>query len=161
MSTVRAPRVEPSRARTATPRPELRVVDDVVARRNPTPGKVGVVVGVFTFVVLFALAGLHVLLVNGQAEIDDLNARIATEQSRERDLTLQLAEMRSPERVNVAARDRLGMVQPGVVGFLTPRSDDDSRASLDGSADDTLMSASSAISTSSATSTSSAGIKGR
>lgn len=64
-----APRPAPGRA-------PLRVVrpDD----RARTVGAIGTIVAGFFFLVLLALAGLHAVVVQTQAELDDVNADIAS-----------------------------------------------------------------------------------
>lgn len=68
--------VTPRPLRRATPRPApLRVV-----RTDPrvrTVGTIGTLVATFFFLVLFALAGLHAVVVQTQARLDAVNADIA------------------------------------------------------------------------------------
>jgi cell division protein FtsL len=69
---------------------------------------------------LLGIACLHVVLTQGQFELDKLNARAEREQQRYEQLRLQVAELESPERVVAAAQERLGMVPPPAVTYLTP-----------------------------------------
>lgn len=128
MSTARAPRVEPRRQRSEPARPRLRVVEAPEAGSRRSPGRVGTVAGAILFAALFALAGFQTVLVNGQARLDDLDKRIATEQSRRTDLGVSLATLQSPERITSTARDRLGMIAPLASAYLHPSPDDDARA---------------------------------
>lgn len=131
MSTERAPRIEPVRSRDRAVRPDLRVVDAPRRTLRTSTGRLGIVLGAVVFGVLFALAGLQAILVNGQARIDKLDHEISVQQSRSKDLSIQVATMESPERVVEVARDRLGMVAPGASAYLVPDATDDSRARLD------------------------------
>ena len=67
---------------------------------------------------LFLVVFLHVLLAQGQAELDRLDARAADEQAQHDRLKVAVAELESPSRIVTAARDRLRMVPPPSVTFL-------------------------------------------
>ncbi|MDP9072231.1 MAG: hypothetical protein M3N68_13310 [Actinomycetota bacterium] len=69
---------------------------------------------------LFALVASHVVLTQGQFRLDRLQARAAAEQARYERLRLQVAELEAPERVVAAAQERLGMVPPPGVTYLSP-----------------------------------------
>lgn len=119
-------RAEPRRRGVPAPsRPALRVVEPAPRRRV---GRAGTIAGVVLFVALFALAAFQTVLIRTQARIDDLDRRIAEEEARRTDLTLRLADLRSPDRIVSVATDRLGMIAPGTVAYLQPRPDDDVRA---------------------------------
>lgn len=67
----------PLRRRSAVPkRPALRVVRP--DERARTVGAISTAVACFFFVVMFALAGLHAVVVQTQAELDAVNAEIGT-----------------------------------------------------------------------------------
>lgn len=87
-------------------------------KRSPA---VPVIVGAgIVIVALFALAAMHALLIGGQLRLDDLRREQASESEEVRRLRLQVAELEAPDRVLEVARDRLGMVDPGEVGYLLP-----------------------------------------
>lgn len=125
-SAARAPErrhVEPARPT----RPALRVIDTDELQKLK-PARVGTIAGVVLFVALFALAAFQTVLINSQSRLDDLNQRVAEEQARQEQLELNLADLRSPERITAAARDRLGMIAPFNSTFLQPSSEDEDRA---------------------------------
>jgi cell division protein FtsB len=126
MSLPFASRAEPRR-RGGSParRPVLRVVEPAPRRRV---GRTGTIAGIVLFTALFALAAFQTVLIRTQARIDDLDRRITAEEDRRRDLTLRLADLRSPDRIVSVARDRLGMISPATVAYLQPGPDDDARA---------------------------------
>jgi len=67
---------------------------------------------------LFLVVCLHVLLAQGQAQLDDLDKRAEKEQVQNGRLRVAVAELESPSRIATAARERLGMVAPRSVTFL-------------------------------------------
>lgn len=69
---------------------------------------------------LFGLVASHVMLTQGQFRLDVLRARAASEQSRYERLRLKVAELESPSRIVAAAQERLGMVPPPSVTYLSP-----------------------------------------
>ena len=62
----------------------------------------------------------HALLIERQASIDELDARVAEEQARYEELSREVAELEAPARIRTEATDRLGMVPAGEVVWLTP-----------------------------------------
>jgi cell division protein FtsL len=70
--------------------------------------------------VLFGLVAFHVVLTQGQLQLDQLQSRAADEQARYDRLRLQVAELEAPERVVAEAQQRLGMVPPPGVTYLSP-----------------------------------------
>lgn len=89
-------------------------------RRRRSPA-VPVLVGVgIVMVALFGLAAMHALLISGQRSLDQARREVASESEEVRRLQLQVAELEAPDRVLEAARTRLGMVDPGEVGYLLP-----------------------------------------
>lgn len=70
--------------------------------------------------VLFGPVCTHVLLTQGQAELDQLEARAADAEAAHQRLQVEVAELESPARIVPAARERLGMIPPPVVVYLTP-----------------------------------------
>ncbi|MEA2702706.1 MAG: hypothetical protein QOD63_651 [Actinomycetota bacterium] len=104
------------------PRPPLRVV------APPGPGAkarrishaVVVLLGVLAVAGLFAIVGLRVLLAQGQAPVDALEAKVATGQAEHQRLRLELAGLESPSRIVGEAQRRMGMAPPPVVVYLPP-----------------------------------------
>jgi cell division protein FtsL len=95
--------------------------------RAPRPGlglrlspRAGVVLTVVAFAALFAVAVCHALLIERQAALDELDQSVAAQQARYEELSLEVAELKSPERIKTEATERLGMVPAGEVVFLTP-----------------------------------------
>lgn len=116
---VRTPLVQPRRDRDRSR--HLRVV------RTPRPGlgirlspRAGVVVTMLAFVALFAVAVCHALLIESQAAVDQLDKDVAIEQARYEELRLEVAELKSPDRIMTEATQRLGMVPAGETVWLTP-----------------------------------------
>lgn len=112
-----APRalVAPVRRRPAPAprRPELRLVpppEVALARRRGRLLAVATVVLVCAG--LFAIIGLRVMLIGGQARIDMLEVRVDEERTTSQRLGLQVDELESPERVVKIAQDRLAMIPP-------------------------------------------------
>jgi cell division protein FtsL len=82
--------------------------------------RAGVVLTVLAFAALFAVAASHALLIERQARVDDLDSSVAEQQARYEALSLEVAELESPERIRTEATERLGMVPSGEVVWLTP-----------------------------------------
>jgi cell division protein FtsL len=94
---------------------------------SPRPGlglrlspRAGVVLTVLAFVALFAVAVSHALLIERQASLDELDQSVAEQQARYEELSLDVARLKSPDRIMTEATERLGMVPAGEVVFLTP-----------------------------------------
>jgi cell division protein FtsL len=98
----------------------LRVVQpNERPRRRLTPA-IGVSVFVAVFAALLALAAAHAFLVQGQIRLDELSQDVAAEQARYQELRLRVAELESPERIVQVAKERIGMVEPAQILYLTP-----------------------------------------
>jgi cell division protein FtsB len=69
---------------------------------------------------LFALAAFHAMLASGQANLDRLEQQVSEAQARVESLRLQVAELEAPSRIVGEAQQRLGMVPPPGVTYLTP-----------------------------------------
>jgi cell division protein FtsB len=106
----------------APTRPHLRVVPP----HRPT-GAIVAVSLVLVFGVLLATAALNTMLVSGQRDLDRIESEIREGEQRNQALRLQVAEMESPEHIRAEA-ERLGMVEPDEVIWLTPRPDGGSDA---------------------------------
>lgn len=110
-------RDRPGRRR-SVPGRHLRPVERPRQRRSPA---VPVLVGSgIVIAALFALAVMHALLISGQLRLDDVRREAAAETEEVRRLRLRVAELEAPDRVLEVARERLGMVAPGEVGYLLP-----------------------------------------
>ena len=108
----RAPAVAPQQPHLWLVRPETR------SRRALRLVTAMLVVAVFAG--LFTIVAVRVVLAQGQAEIDRLSQSIEAEQAVRQDLRLAVAELEAPAQIVAAARQRLGMVTPGAVTYLTP-----------------------------------------
>lgn len=111
----RAPRVQPP----ATARPKLRVVDPEVLRRQRRFRRFVGLIGLVTVAALLVAVGFHVKLAESQFQLDRLNQQTAKEQRRYQELRLQVAELAAPDRIVETAKDKLGMVQPERVTYLS------------------------------------------
>ena len=120
------PDLNPRRREADRERPDLRVVE-AEPRRLPR-WKIGGVAGLILFLALFAVAGAQTFIIQGQRHLDEVNARIATQQSDAEALRMQLAELQSPERITAVAAERLGMIPAPTPVYIVPRADDDARA---------------------------------
>lgn len=109
----RAPADAPARA------PQLWLVRPETRSRRVTRLLTGVLVAL-VFAGLFAIVAVRVVLAQGQAEIDRLTASIEASQAVGQDLRLTVAELEAPAQIVAAARQRLGMVTPVTVTYLTP-----------------------------------------
>lgn len=72
-----------------------------------------------TFTALFLIVAAHVMLLEGQDRIDELNQRNVSAQERYHDLRLEVDRLESPARI-VAEATRQGMVQPTEPVWLAP-----------------------------------------
>ena len=115
----RSPHVTPRRERPDRDR-HLRVVRPGRIGWLRLSPRAGVVLTVLAFAALFAVAVSHVLLIERQARVDDLDAQVAEKQARYEELSLEVAQLRSPGRIRSAAVEELGMVPAGDVVWLTP-----------------------------------------
>ena len=113
-----APQTAPAPRPRRRPGRHLRPVARPTRRRSPA---VPVLVGAGMVIsALFALAVMHALLIGGQLRLDGMQREVAAETEEIRRLRLRVAELEAPDRVLDVARRRLGMVQPGEVGYLAP-----------------------------------------
>ena len=134
-----APAPAPARARTAA-RPVLRQAAPVRQPRPAEPRRLHLVtdarlrdaarrrrmralmfgLGVVVLGALFGLAAFNAVLVSGQGRLDQLQKDVAEAQSQYSANRLKVAELEAPEHVVEVARERLGMVPPPRVTYLTP-----------------------------------------
>lgn len=122
----------PARRPTAAPapahapkRPPLRVInpDDKVkraGRRRPHPRLLVATAVLIGGALLFALVAAHVVLTQNQFRLERMQRQAAEQQARYERLRAQVAELESPGRIVAAAQQRLGMVPPSSVKYLTP-----------------------------------------
>ena len=75
--------------------------------------------GVLMAAGLFGVVAFHVVLTQGQLDLQRLQAKAAAGRATEASLRLQVAQLESPERV-VADAQRLGLTPPAQVRYLTP-----------------------------------------
>jgi len=114
----------PRRAPAAKPaRPNLRVVrpgelSPKVRRRRA--GAAAVVGLLLVFGGLFGLAVCQAIMAQNQMRLDRLDRDVADAQSRYQRLRLRVAELESPGRIVASAQERLGMVPPESVRYLSP-----------------------------------------
>ena len=67
---------------------------------------------------IFGAAIFHVLLIQSEFRLDQLNKEAAKEQVRYEKLRLDVAQLSAPERIVATAQQRLGMVVPPQVAYL-------------------------------------------
>ena len=119
-----AARTAASRAPASRPAPRwavpLSVVPDAAPRlrRRALARACTALAVVMSAVGLFSVVFLHVLLTQGQADLDRLEARAEAEGAQNRRLRVAVAELESPARIVGAARQRLGMVPPAAVTYV-------------------------------------------
>ena len=104
----------------APPPPHLRLVERGEARGRRVRRVVTGALVAFTCAALFAIVALRVLLAQGQAEVDRLEESIEAAQDVQQDLRLTVAQLEAPAQIVAAARQRLGMITPVTVTYLTP-----------------------------------------
>jgi cell division protein FtsL len=92
----------------------------------------GVLVAVVVAVALFGLVTSHVALAQGQFRLEAMRTKANAEQDRYERLRLQVAELESPGRIVAAAQERLGMVPPPGITYLSPVGPASDAASSDG-----------------------------
>ncbi|HZQ29040.1 MAG TPA: hypothetical protein VFA94_15190 [Acidimicrobiales bacterium] len=116
-ATAPAPRQQPER------RPPLRVVSDeeLLARARRRRNRLLVFLTALLVVGgLFGLAAAHVVLTQNQFKLEQLNRKADAEQAQYERQRLEVARLESPSRIVAAAQERLGMVPPPSVKYLTP-----------------------------------------
>lgn len=104
-------------------RPGIRLVPEgYVPRRLRARRRRNVAVAsvlVFAFMLLGAVVA-HNLLIQGQVRLQQIEREVANQQARYQRLRLEVARLESPERIVAAAQQRLGMVPPPGVTYLSP-----------------------------------------
>jgi cell division protein FtsL len=106
-------------------RPPLRVVNPTernpAARRRRMRVLAVLMVGVLVSGI-FGLVGMNVVIAQEQFRLDRLETRATEQQATYDQLRLEVAELESPQRIVAEAQQRLGMVQPPAISYLTPSS---------------------------------------
>lgn len=74
---------------------------------------------------LFGVVAFHVVLAQGQLQLQQLQDRQTAEQTRNQRLELDVAQLTSPGRIVAAAQQQLGMIAPASVTYLLPVSPTD------------------------------------
>lgn len=88
--------------------------------RRRRAGAVAVLAMIAVFGGLFGLAVCQAVMAQNQMRLDQLDREVADAQARYQRLRLRVAEMESPGRIVAAAQERLGMVPPDTVRYLSP-----------------------------------------
>jgi hypothetical protein len=114
-------RLEPATAPVRVPERtrHLRVVEPGERTRRRLTPYGGLVLTAVVFVIMAGLAGAHTLIAQGQLRLDELDAKVRTEQARYQRLRQDVAAAESPERI-VAAAEAQGMVTPEDLVYLQP-----------------------------------------
>ena len=138
-----APKPAPSRPET-TGAP-LRVVSDAELqefRRRTRARRLLVAAAMVVALALFGVVIAHVMLMQGQFELQQLQQRSAASQAEYDRLRLQVSELESPDRIVAAAQQKLGMVAPQTITYLAPSADPAALpASPDGARDEATAAA--------------------
>lgn len=71
-------------------------------------------------ILVLGVAASHAALISGQLHLQELEEQVADQQGRYQRLRLQVARLESPERIVSAAQQRLGMVPPPGITYLSP-----------------------------------------
>ncbi|MBV8980145.1 MAG: hypothetical protein JO086_04530 [Acidimicrobiia bacterium] len=88
-------------------------------QRRRRARSVVVLTGVAIAAALFGVVAFHVVLTQNELAIQHLHSKADAASVKQQQLRLQVAELESPERV-VAAAQKLGMVPPVTVHYLSP-----------------------------------------
>ncbi|HMC41470.1 MAG TPA: hypothetical protein VKI20_00565 [Acidimicrobiales bacterium] len=77
-------------------------------------------IGALVSALLFGLVVFHVLIAQSQLQLGRLETRALDAQARYDRLRLQVAQLSSPGRIVASAQERLGMVPPPGITYLSP-----------------------------------------
>ncbi|MGH9292374.1 MAG: septum formation initiator family protein [Acidimicrobiales bacterium] len=116
-----ASRDESRKARSATERPRLGVLDrrQLVARAERRQVKMLVLLaGLALAGSLVTVAAGRALVASEQVRVDSLQTQIGHTLATQQDLQLKRAALETPERIEEIARHELGMVAPATVTYL-------------------------------------------
>jgi cell division protein FtsL len=106
-------------------RPPLRVVPAGYRTPQARRRRARIITGISVLAacgLLFGLAGIHVLLTEGQFRLQRLQTQADDAQAQYVRLRLEVAQLESPQRIVADAQERLGMVAPSALTYLTPPS---------------------------------------
>ena len=99
---------------------EMCIRDRVQAAHRRRRARLIAVVGsVLATGIFFLLAAFNAMLVTGQSRIDDLQERVREAQAEYSANRLETATLASPEHIVQVAKDKLGMVPPPDLTYLT------------------------------------------
>jgi cell division protein FtsL len=91
-------------------------------RQGPAPDRplrlALVASAVLTVGTIFGAAVFHVLLIQHEFRLDQLNTEATKEEARYEKLRLDVAQLSAPDRIVATAQQRLGMVVPPQVAYL-------------------------------------------
>lgn len=114
------PRPRPNPGPAPDRRPPLHVVRPAPRHRARHPRLLPVAAAMAVAVALLGLVAAHAALARGQFRLQDLGQRADTEQARYERLRLDVARLEAPAHVVAVAQERLGMVPPAAVTYLSP-----------------------------------------
>jgi cell division protein FtsL len=98
--------------------PQLRTVADPRALRGRRLARAcTAMAGLVACFGLFGVVGVHVMLAQGQGDVQRLQSQVDDKEAAQQRLRVQVAELESPDRIVAAARD-LGMTTPSTVVVL-------------------------------------------
>lgn len=105
------------------PQPPRRlevVPDPTVLRKRRLSRLFTAIVGLAACFGLFGVVGVHVMLAQGQADVQRLQTRVQQEEDRQQRLRMDVAVLEAPTRVVTTAENELGMAPPQTVVSLAP-----------------------------------------
>ncbi len=110
----------------APTRPKLKVLEGGNSPRleRLTPRHRLIALISMVAVVLFGVVSFHVLLSQGQYNLEKMQAQADQQQDQYERLRLQVAQLESPARITSEAQNRLGMVIPERVTPVVPKPED-------------------------------------
>lgn len=135
MLTAQPPTITPTRRASSRPQEveprsvstaPLRVVDDrelAEARRQARARQLAGLAVVGVALGLFGVVVAHVMLMQGQFELQRLQDRSTESRAQYDRLRLQVSELESPNRIVAVAQQKLGMVSPPNITYLAPTSE--------------------------------------
>ncbi|MEO7836302.1 MAG: hypothetical protein ABIS21_01520 [Acidimicrobiales bacterium] len=111
-------------------RPHLRVLPADQKRkeadRRRLVRQIAAISAVVAALCVFGVVVFHVVLTQNQFRLDRLRSQASTRQAEYDRLRLRVAQLESPDRVVAEAQQRLGMVTPPRITYLTPSVDEPS-----------------------------------